>query len=60
MVDGPTVSRRQRRWTGLALVGLVPLGLYTKVYAGSAAAWVNNSLGGVFYVLFWCLLVFWR
>jgi hypothetical protein len=54
-----SANRRPRRWTGLALVSLVPLGLYTKVYAGPAAAWVNNSLGGVFYVLFWCLLLFW-
>ena len=40
-------------------MGLVPLGLYTKVYAEPAAAWVNHSLGGVFYVRFGCLLVFW-
>jgi hypothetical protein len=52
-------DRHQRRWTGLVLVGLVPLGLYSKVYAGPAADWVNDSLGGVFYVLFGCLLVFW-
>ena len=58
-MDSLDGSRRPRRWTGLALVGLAPLSLYTKVYAGPAAAWVNNSLGGVFYVLFWCLLVFW-
>ena len=51
-------NRRPHRWAGLALVGLVPLGLYTKVYAGPVTAWVNNSLDGVFYVLFWCLLVF--
>ena len=51
-VDSLSGSRRPRRWTGLVLVGLMPLGLYTKVYAGLAAAWVNNSLGGVFYVLF--------
>jgi len=56
---GERTSSRPRRWTGLALVGLVPLGLYSKVYAGPAATWVNNSLCGVFYVLFWCLLVFW-
>ena len=58
-MDSLDGSRRPRRWTGLALVGLAPLGLYTKVYAGPAAAWVNHSLGGVFYVLFWRLLVFW-
>ena len=36
-------SHQQRRWTGLALAGLVPPGLYSKIYAGPAAAWVNNS-----------------
>ena len=54
-----STHRRSRHWTGLALVALVPLGLYSKGYAGPAADWVNNSLGGVFYVLFWCLLGFW-
>jgi hypothetical protein len=50
----------QRRYrTGLLLAGLVPLGLYSKFYGGPWADWVNNSLGGVFYVLFWCLVVFW-
>ena len=58
-VDSLSATRRQHRWTGLALAGLVPLGLYSKVYAGPTATWVNNSLGGLFYVLFWCLLVFW-
>ena len=58
-IRGERTSRRPPRWTGLALAGLVPLGLYIKVYAGPAADWVNHSLGGVFYVLFWCLLLFW-
>jgi len=25
---------------------------------GTGASWVNDSLGGVFYEIFWCLLVF--
>ena len=56
---GEWTSSRPHRGTGLALVGLLPLGLYSKVYAGPAAAWVNDFLGGVFYVLFGCLLGFW-
>jgi hypothetical protein len=34
----------------------VPLGFFTKIYAGPAATWVNNSLSGILYVIFWCLL----
>ncbi|WP_200241466.1 DUF2809 domain-containing protein [Thiohalocapsa halophila] len=41
----------------LALCGaLVPLGLWTKLYAGPASAWVAGSLGGVLYVAFWIVL----
>jgi hypothetical protein len=32
------------------------LGCATKFYCGPAQIWVNNSLGGVFYEIFWCLL----
>ena len=49
---------RQRAWTFLSLLVIVPVGLYTKFYQGPAADWVNNFLGGVFYEIFWCLLVF--
>lgn len=28
-----SANRQPRRWTGLALVGVVPLDLYSKVYA---------------------------
>ena len=34
------------------------LGFYSKFYQGPFAYWVNNSLGGVFYVIFWCLIFF--
>jgi len=39
------------------LVLLIGVGLSTKFYQGWGAHWFNNSLGGVFYVVFWCL--FW-
>ena len=45
-------------WAVLSLALLVPIGLYSKIYAGPAANWVNNSLVGVFYVIFWCVLIF--
>ena len=37
---------------------IVPLGFYSKFYSGPAARWVNDSLGGVLYEIFWCLLIF--
>jgi hypothetical protein len=53
----PSFSR-QRAWTLLSLAVIVPLGFSTKFYSGPAASWVNNSLGGVLYELFWCLVLF--
>jgi hypothetical protein len=46
----------KRKWTLCAIALIVPLGFYTKLYAGPASEWVNNSLGGILYVLFWCLV----
>jgi hypothetical protein len=37
---------------------IVPIGFYSKFYTGPAANWVNNSLSGVFYEVFWCALLF--
>jgi len=49
----------QKRWlTFISLAVIVPIGFYTKFYTGPAALWVNYSLGGVFYEIFWCLLVY--
>jgi hypothetical protein len=39
------------------LLAIVPIGFYSKFYHGPAAEWVNNSLGGVFYVMFWSLFL---
>ena len=46
------------RWTLISILIIVPLGIYSKFYSGQAARWVNNSLGGVLYVIFWCLFAF--
>lgn len=45
----------------VALLIVIPLGFATKFYHGPAEGWVNNSLGGVFYEIFWCLVIglFW-
>jgi hypothetical protein len=40
----------------LSLVVIVPTGFYSKWYRGPGAHWVNDSLGGVFYVIFWCVV----
>jgi hypothetical protein len=48
----------KRKWTILFLLIVVPAGFYSKFYTGPASDWVNNSLGGVFYVVFWSLLFY--
>lgn len=48
----------QHWWTLASLILVIPMGFYTKFYDGPAADWVNDSLGGVFYEIFWCLLSF--
>ncbi len=48
----------RHRPTLLSLVLIVPLGFYSKFYSGFAHQWVNDSLGGAFYEIFWCLIAF--
>lgn len=42
----------------ITLLILIPLGLLTKFYSGSGEGWINNHLGGLFYVAFFTLLVY--
>jgi hypothetical protein len=42
-----------------AIVLIVPLGFLTKFYQGPGMKWVQDSLGGVLYVVFWCLAAAW-
>jgi len=44
-------------WKRIAsLIVVAALGLYAKRgYDGPAALWVHDSLGGIFYEIFWCL-----
>lgn len=46
-----------RKWILLAILILIPIGLLTKRYTGPGMIWVNYSLGGVIYVIFWSLVV---
>jgi len=50
-------SIRQRLTTLSSILAITPVGFYTKFYEGPAAFWVNNHLGGTFYVMFWVLVV---
>lgn len=47
---------RQRLIIVLLLLIIIPIGFLTKFYSGPAQVWVNNSLGGFFYEIFWCLV----
>jgi hypothetical protein len=49
---------RQKLFTSISILIIVPIGFYSKFYSGPNAFWVNNSLGGVFYEIFWCLVIF--
>jgi hypothetical protein len=40
-----------------SLAVIVPVGFYGKFYRGPGAHWVNDSLDGVFYEIFWCLFL---
>ncbi len=42
----------------LFLVLITLTGVSCKFYRGPASNWVNDSLGGLFYVIFWCVLIF--
>ena len=42
----------------LSIAVVVPVGFYGKrLYHGPAAHWVNDSLGGVFYEILWCVVL---
>ena len=51
------ISTKQK-WALILLLLITPIGFYTKIYSGPAAQWVNDSLGGLLYEIFWCLLFF--
>jgi Protein of unknown function (DUF2809) len=50
--------KKTQLYTLFLIFIIVPLGFATKFYNGWGEAWINNSLGGVLYVIFWCLVVF--
>ena len=50
--------RADKKYTLLFLLLLIPVGLLTKVYTGPLGVWVNHSLGGIIYVIFWSLFLY--
>ena len=48
----------KRFWTLILIFIIVPIGFYSKFYSGPGKDWINNSLGGVLYEIFWCLFIF--
>jgi hypothetical protein len=42
----------------IALFLITIFGLSSKLYPGPGSGWVNNSFSGVFYEIFWCILVY--
>jgi len=51
----PFLCRNRRILFSLLII--TPIGFYSKFYSGPFHYWVNNSLGGVFYEIFWCLIL---
>ena len=51
----PFLCRNRRILFSLLII--TPIGFYSKFYSGPLHFWVNNSLGGVFYEIFWCLVL---
>ena len=47
-----------QRFALVSLAIVIGLGFGLKFYAGPGRAWINNSVGGTAYVIFWCLAMF--
>ena len=53
-----TTNTKTKIFTLLSILLITPLGFFTKLYTRNGETWINNHLGGTFYVIFWCLIVF--
>ncbi len=49
---------KQRILTLLSILIITPLGFLSKFYSGIGSKWFNDSLGGLLYEIFWCLVIF--
>ena len=50
------LKNRPVRLILLSLLVVIPVGFFTKWYPGPASGWVQDNLGGLLYVVFWCLV----
>ena len=50
-------DKKKRQILLLILITTI-LGFASKFYEGTFELWVNNSLSGMFYEIFWCLVAF--
>ncbi len=51
------MSGRGGRWRlALTLLVVTAAGFAAKLYRGPGEGWLNDSLAGLFYVMFWCLV----
>lgn len=53
-INNNSKSRKILLWL---LFIITPLGFLTKFYSGYLQNWLNNSVAGLIYVIFWCLLI---
>jgi len=49
--------RKRRLYLLILILIIIPAGFYSKFYNGSYHIWVNNSLGGALYEIFWCMMI---
>ncbi len=47
-----------RLLTCLSIIVIIPVGLWSKIYTGPGAWWVNDYAGDICYEIFWCLFIF--
>ncbi len=52
------MEKKKKLWALISLIVIIPIGFYSKFYHGPGFSCVNNSLGGVFYEIFLCLILF--
>jgi hypothetical protein len=57
MPDRPPGPAPVQKALAISLAVIIPFGFLTKTYRGPLQAWVEGSLGGVLYEMFWIWLV---
>ena len=56
---GVKLYLRQRFWILVSLAVITPLSFWIwRCYDGPLRIWINFYISGIFYVLFWCLFLF--